>query len=346
MTGRSPFSVSALKTFDADFDTASEDLALQSRGAFLKAFPIRRLAGMTIDQYVIGLQSPTFCSYVEAKTRYWAAIQGSPAFKFGLYYGKTKSDPDKRYHPTRKFGSNAEEAFVAVKAALLELVHEGAKSKPEFAVIDDNRLSQMFKAKILSLYFPDRFLAVCSTEHLELLAGETGLPDNLHRSEIQNRLLDVKADNPITRAWSNTKFMRFLYDTYVPKKHKKPGADKKLRKKTHRKVNFEDIQAQRGAIGKKAESFALQWEKDRLNGAGLAHLIDHIDDRTDRPSYGYDFLSHTSVKKPRYIEVKSISKRRGQHQFFFRTMNVPFRVHRSIEMRITSIWWPSMKENQ
>jgi hypothetical protein len=316
MTGRSPFSVSALKTFDTDFDTASEDLALQSRGAFLKAFPIRRLAGMTIDQYVIGLQSPTFCSYVEAKTRYWAAIQGSPAFKFGLYYGKTKSDPDKRYHPTRKFGRNAEEAFAAVKAALLELVHEGAKSKPEFAAIDANPLSQMFKAKILSLYFPDRFLAVCSTEHLELLAGETDLPDNLHRSEIQNRLLDVKADNPITRAWSNTKFMRFLYDTYVPKKSKKPGADKKPRKKTHRKVNFEDIQAQRGAIGKKAESFALQWEKDRLNGAGLAHLIDHIDDRTDRPSYGYDFLSHTSVKKPRYIEVKSISKRRGQHQFF------------------------------
>jgi hypothetical protein len=308
--------VSALNAFDADYDTAIEDLASQSRGAFLKAFPIKQLAGMTIDQYVIGLRSPTFCTYVEAKTRHWAAIQGAPAFKFGVYFGKTKTDPDKRYHPTRKFGSNAEEAFAAVKAALLELVHEGAKSKPEFAAIDANPLSQMFKAKILSLYFPDRFLAVCSTEPLELLAGETGLPDNLPCSEIQNRLLDVKADNPITRAWSNPKFLRFLYDTYVPKKRKKPGAENKPRKKTHRKVNFEDIQAQRGAIGKKAEKFALQWEKDRLNGAGLAHLIDHIDDRTDRPSYGYDFLSHTSAKKPRYVEVKSISKHGGQHQFF------------------------------
>jgi hypothetical protein len=34
----------------------------------------------------------------------------------------------------------------------------------------------MFKAKILSLYFPNRFLAVCSKEALEVLAGETG-PD-------------------------------------------------------------------------------------------------------------------------------------------------------------------------
>jgi hypothetical protein len=316
MASRSPFTVATLDAFDATYDTANEDLALQSRGAFLKAFPIRQLAGMTLDQYVIGLQSPTFCSYVEAKTRHWATIQGSPAFKFGVYFGKTKSDPRKRYHPTRKFGNNAEEAFAAVKAALLELVHEGAKSKPDFVTIDANPLSQMFKAKILSLYFPDRFLAVCSKELLELLAGKTGLPDNLPYSEIQNRLLDIKVKNSITRLWSNPKFMRFLYGTYVPQKPRKLGANKKPRKKTHRKVNFEDIQTQRGAIGKKAEKFALQWEKDRLIGAELAHLVDDIDDRTDRPSYGYDFLSHTSAKKPRYIEVKSISKHSGQRRFF------------------------------
>lgn len=46
-----------------------------------------------MDQYVIGLQSPTFCTYVEAKTRQWATIQGSPAFKFGVYFGRTKRDP-------------------------------------------------------------------------------------------------------------------------------------------------------------------------------------------------------------------------------------------------------------
>ena len=316
MASHSPLTVAGLKAFDAAYDSTNEDLALQSRGAFIKAFPIRKLAGMTIDQYVIGLQSPTFCSYVEAKTRHWAAIQGSPAFKFGVYFGKTKSDPHKRYHSTRKFGNNAEEAFTAVKAALLELVHEGAKNKPDFAAIDANPLSQMFKAKILSLYFPGRFLAVCSKEALELLAGETDLPDDLRYSEIQNRLLDVKADNHVTRVWSNPRFMRFLYDTYVRQKSKKLSVDRKPRKKAHRKVNFEDIQTQRGAIGKKAEKFALQWERDRLIGAELAHLIDDIDDRTDCPSYGYDFLSHTSAKKPRYIEVKSISKHSRRHRFF------------------------------
>ena len=316
MAARSPFTVVALRAFSASYDTTDEDLALQSRGAFLKAFPLRKLAEMTMDQYVIGLQSPTFCTYVEAKTRQWATIQGSPAFKFGVYFGKTKRDSNKRYHATRKFGNNADEAFAKVKTALLDLVSEGAKREPDFRTIDANRLSQMFKEKILSLYFPDRFLAVCSKEALEILAGETGLEGDLRWSEIQNQLLEVKDRSAITRAWSNPKFMRFLYDTYVRRVPVKAESAKKPRRKVHRKVNFEDIQAQRGARGKKAEKFALQWEKDRLIGAELADLIGAIDDRTEYPSYGYDFLSHTAPRKPRFIEVKSVSKLRGHHQFF------------------------------
>jgi hypothetical protein len=217
MAPRSPFTVAALNAFDAAYDSSRQDLARQSRGAFLKAFPIKKLPNLTVDTYVIGLQSPTFCDYVEAKTRHWAAIQGATAFKFGIYFGKIKSNPKQKYQFTQKFGTNAEEAFAAVKAALLELVREGAQSKPDFAAIDGNPLSQMFKAKILSLYFPERFLAVCSAEHLDTLGGEVGLPDKLYRSEIQNRLMDVKVDNPITSSWSNPKFMRFLYDTYIRK---------------------------------------------------------------------------------------------------------------------------------
>lgn len=313
---RTPFKKSSLENFEAEYDVSREDLALQSRGAFLKAFPIRQLVNLTVDEYVIGLQSPTFCSYVEAKTRYWAVIQGSPAFKFGIYFGKTKSDPRKQYHWTRKFGTSAEGAFSAVKIALLDLIREGARTAPDFALIDRNRLSQMFKAKILSLYFPERFLAVCGKEHMEVIGGELGLPDNLRWSEIQSRLMDVKAGNSVTNAWSNPKFMRFLVDTYIPKKRKAPRTGRVLRKRVHRKVNFEDIQNQRGVIGKMAEEFALKWEKNRLIGAGLEHLINKIEDRRERPSYGYDFLSHTTAKRPRFIEVKAVSKRGEQYRFF------------------------------
>jgi hypothetical protein len=71
-----------------------------------------------------------------------------------------------------------------------------------------------------------------------------------------------------------------------------------------------------GAIGRKAEKFALAWEKQRLTGADLAHLIDAIEDRRERPGFGYDFLSHTAARRARFIEVKSVAKLGDGHRFF------------------------------
>jgi len=55
-----------------------------------------------------------------------------------------------------------------------------------------------------------------SAEHLQLFAAEIGLPEDLLLSEYQHRLLQAKRANPLTRAWSNPEFMRFLYQTYIP----------------------------------------------------------------------------------------------------------------------------------
>jgi hypothetical protein len=101
----------------------------------------------------------------------------------------------------------------------LELVRMGSKASPDFAALDENPLSQMFKAKILSLYFPKRFLAVCSSEHLEMLGSILGFPDDLPNCRYQNLLLKAKRDHPATAEWSNPKFMAFLYKAYVRQDH-------------------------------------------------------------------------------------------------------------------------------
>jgi hypothetical protein len=312
------FKASKLQAFDGTYDTKHEDIAAQVRGEFLEKFPITSLPLMKRDDYVIGLQSPTFCAHVEAKTRPWANIQGATSNKFGIYFGKTKTDPEKKYRFTHKFGETSDEAFSSVKAALLALVRLGEASVLDFSKIDDNPLSQMFKAKILSLYFPDKFLNVCSAEHLEMLGSELGYADGRPISEYQYLLLKAKLSNAITRKWSNPKFMKFLYDEYVRAGSAVTNIVQKPRLKLHQKVNFEDISKQRDAIGKAAEEFAVEWERQRLAGAELSHLISKIDDRRDRPGYGYDFLSHTSQTEQRYIEVKSVGKLPGGqgHRFF------------------------------
>lgn len=318
MSSKSAMDSRLLRSWEQTYDATREDIALRVRGEFLKAFPLTNLPRLQLSQYVIGLQSPTFCTFVEAKTRPWANIQGATSEKFGIYFGKTKSDPTKKYRFTRKFGQDQTEAFRNVKSAVLSLINLGSASNLDFKAIDANPLSQMFKAKILSLYFPKHFLNVCSREHLEMLGEEFGYGLGRPVSEYQHLLVSAKESNTTTRSWSNPKFMAFLYEQYVRNEPKPGDGIHPPKKKSPRKVNFEDIQNQRDLIGKAAEEFALEWEKQRLLGAAHEKLISKIKDLRDRPGYGYDFLSHTAPQQPRFIEVKSVGKlpAGAGHRFF------------------------------
>ena len=46
-------------------------------------------------------------------------------------------------------------------------------------------------------------------------------------------------------------------------------------------------------------------------------MVKEIENRTEYPAYGYDFLSYSKPGIERYIEVKSIGKKsNGQYRFF------------------------------
>lgn len=97
-------------------------------------------------------------------------FRGATAFKFGIYFGRVKSDSQEKYQFTAKIWQERHSRVCGGEGGVTELVPEGAQNKHDFEAIDGNPLSSMFKAKILSLYFPDRFLPVCNPDHLDLLA--------------------------------------------------------------------------------------------------------------------------------------------------------------------------------
>ncbi len=305
-----------LAKFEAEYDSSHEDKAHQTRGIFLKKFPFDSLREMTLEDYVVGHGTPSFCNLVESGTRAWANIQGATSFKFGIYYGKEKHDPTFRYRFVHKFGTTREEAFANVKKAVIDLAEAGNANKPDFAAIDANPLSQMFKAKILSLYFPKRFLAVCSAEHLWMLGDILGFASNLPASEYQSLLLKAKQGDPVTRHWSEPKFMAYLYKVYVRQQRPIAPPIEKPKAKRHRKMDFEELQKERAEIGRIAEEFALEWEKERLRGLDLKHLVSRIEDRRKYPSFGHDFRSFTSDSEERFIEVKSVARVEDGHRFF------------------------------
>jgi hypothetical protein len=307
--------VASLKQFDRDFDTGREDRAAEVRGDFLKAFPKSRIPNLAVDDYVIGHQTPTFCAYVEAKTHDWANIKGATAEKFGIYYGKTSEDETKKYRFTKRFGSDKRGAFEAVRIALASLINLGAARKLDFDAIDSNPLSQMFKAKILSLYFPDKFLNVCSGESLFALAKRLRLEHSDSPSQLQHLLLKEKLDRPLTRSWSNPKFTSFLFESFL--NTPRDGAAVNAPSRNHRRVeDWDEIQANKDRFGKLAEEFAIEWERSRLRGAEMAKMVEKIEDMRDRPGFGFDYLSYSSPRQRRYIEVKSVAKRGGDHRFF------------------------------
>ncbi|MCL1044926.1 DUF3883 domain-containing protein [Shewanella electrodiphila] len=300
---------SELKHFSENYNTDRELAALNQRENFIRAYPSDELVDIKLAEYVIGRKDineiETFCYLVEVGTRSWARITGSTAYKFGIYFGQTKTDTTKMYRFTKKYGDTKMKAFNAVKASLLELI-ESAQNN-DYAAIDCNLLSQMFKAKIISLYFPEKFINICSKDHTLLLAEELKLEANLAVSEYQHLLYDFKLQNPITESWSNTKFMSFLYSKFI-RSNLDEVSRKKLKKavRNHPEVNYPDKNDANDKIGKNSEKFALKWEKERLRELGLTELAGKIEDMTKRPGYGYDFLSFNVDGSKRYIEVKTL----------------------------------------
>jgi Domain of unknown function (DUF3883) len=312
-----------MKRYGRDFDKSYQSYeanALAIRGQFLRAFPLGKLGRLTIDKYAIGSSELNFCKYVEIIAAPWAGIKGSTAIKFGIYYGRTKSDEVKKYRYPKKFANGSDDpsvVFLNVKKALLELIKLANADSINFELIDKNPLSQMFKAKILSLYFPEKFINICSGDHLKIIADALQYPAGKSPSKAQYLIAAAKRENAIAKAWSNPKFMSYLYDTIIREEPTEmQGGVAVVKQKKHRKIDFEKRNAELAEIGEKAEKFAYEFECNRLAGMGIVEPENKIQDRRDRPAYGYDYESQTQ-EALRYIEVKAVGRRYDDSGFRF-----------------------------
>ena len=308
------------KKFNRIYDGQWEDEADMQRGEFLKRFPVKSLPSLTLGNYAIGQnKGRTFCHWAEPGTDKWARITGATASKFGVYFGFAGNGSEERYRYTKKFAGDLPlegaqtKVFRNVRTQLLSLVERGRAL--DFRSVDLNPLSQMLKAKVLSLYFDDLYLPICSDDILRDVAQELNFDSN-SPSAIQHEALLLKQRSPAFRDWSNLKLTDFLLrrvsgelagagpppSSAPPKKPRVPNLDFE--------PDFEDMARKAREKGEKSERFALEREESRLRSRGLTALIPKIQDRTKKPRYGYDFESFSSPEQPRYIEVKTFTASR------------------------------------
>lgn len=187
------------------------------RSEFIKYFKYNDIRTMHVDEYVLGKTVPkdsyNFCYTLERELDGLGRIIDANAFKFGVYYGKTKSDPQIEYRFAKKFGNNDIVAFENVRTKIIELLDAGAAG--DLAAIANNKISPMFKGKILSTYYPDVYLNVFSPEHLNYFLVKLDLDTEwLIRADAvykRNALVEFKNLDPIMGDWSVDIFSDFLY---------------------------------------------------------------------------------------------------------------------------------------
>lgn len=193
------------------------------RKKFVKDFSLDYLTNMPIEKFVIGQGTTTFCRRLERELDGLGRILGSNAFKFGVYYGRTSEDATKEYRNSKKWGNSPETAYNDIRPALIKLVKDGKENNLKGII--KNKISPTFKGKILSTYYPDRYLNVFSNDHLNYFLKFFDLDtlELIKSNPVVKRdaLLKFKSEDEVMRNWSVDLFSNFLYAEYPKRPIKK-----------------------------------------------------------------------------------------------------------------------------
>lgn len=337
-----------------------EDL-YQLRNSFTRYFNLNRIRDMHIDDYVLGVDLPNkgynFCYALERQLDGLGRTIGATSFKFGVYYGVTKSDKNYKYRFTQKFGKTYQEAFENVRETIIELLAAGKSENID--AIAENILSPMFKGKILSTYYPERYLNVFSPDHLNYFLTQLDLDTEeiIYSDAVYKRdvLINFKNNDKVMRNWSVDLFSNFLYTEYPGRPPKQESnTEKSDPLADYRQPDFPSIQTPQfieqtilppnttknkhtipinpktqnpdyekearklKKLGDRGEKIVKDIERSRLLDAGRSDLADKVDRVSLKSdSLGYDILSFELDGKERYIEVKATTSKVGNANFFF-----------------------------
>lgn len=341
----------SIEFFNKEDDNAYNSEYISLRQAFLDKFPIKSLETIDVEKYALGHEGykDSFCYWLETRLEKFGNIHGSFANKFGVYFGRLGEDKENKWRWTKWTDGN----FEVVREELVKLVIAGERLDLES--ITENKLSPMFKGKILVTYFPDKYPNIFSYEHVKYFLKKLGETEYPPLEVAKQRLLQIKNRNSTMKKWSNLKFSNFLYSTFSevmlldkktideetpeivgkeltltqssglyvrtqasPDDEGSEKVEKKKYKPDYLKAT--EYKTRTGASGEKA---VFDFERKHLIESGhqdLAEKVIHVSKEDD--SKGYDVLSfdpETGAEK--HIEVKSTKARSSKKVSFYITIN-------------------------
>ena len=185
---------------------------------FVSKFPIDQIGKLQIDEYVAGTDKNSFSYWLEFK-KILFGIGGGNASKFGLYKGA-----DGNY-----YGGTGQNTILLKGKELekqLEIIKTGIIKALDY--VKNDRISEikalnipiwnMVLQKILTLYFPDKFITIGASDVLIECAKDISLdgieliPENLIQINYEcKKKLDTQA---FFKDWSYEKIGTLIWETY------------------------------------------------------------------------------------------------------------------------------------
>jgi len=201
-----------LAAFDASLHTEVAEKAEAQRAEIRAAWPAESWATMSLESYAQGTGVTSFCSFLEGRSPELGRLPAIHAGFHQIYRAKTG---EWRY--PKAYGS-VEEAWAALRAGYVSAIELAERG--DYAGIDALPAFRAYRNtlnKALSVYFPDRFLAVASNDHLHHYGRRVFRSDwnkalwSLGFSELNSKVHDKLRSFPQLASSSPVALMWCLY---------------------------------------------------------------------------------------------------------------------------------------
>lgn len=312
---------------------------MEARQYFINKFALTNIMNMTLDEFVIGRADidekgrDTFCYLIERTMQGLGDMRGSFVSKFGVWYSKEEHE----YKYTKKFGENLESAFKKLKQEICFLLVSANNNNYE--EIKKCEIANIFKGKILSTYFPEKYLCIFDEEDVDKFLNILDIQYDIHQIDTLEKkkalLKSYKDNNSILKDYSDYYFVIFLYRTFRDELKTKNTIAGKIdydiefvnfeylkrheisRKNSYRsrETDYERINRNKKDIGNRGEDAILKNEINKLKNLGLNELAEQVC-ICDNDALGYDINSFDENGNEIHIEVKTNSNNKSYLDFY------------------------------
>jgi 5-methylcytosine-specific restriction endonuclease McrBC GTP-binding regulatory subunit McrB len=310
-------SLKKLSEKSKEFNLPQENIDKRETGrlSFISKFPLNTIKDLSIDQYVQGTDENSFCYWLEFK-KILFGIGGGNASKFGVYKAKD-GNYYSSYGKNKKqlTGEELEDFFSNIKSGILQALEYTSNDQIDKIKTIDIPIWNMVLQKILSVYYPDKFITIGASDVLIECARDIKLSGVELKAEnsIEINYECKKALSSIAeyKDWSYEEIGTFIWETYLDDSKR----DYYILGSKYGKNNDEDIFPEMLAIEAIAIGFASSIDLEEYYFKNHSEITDYLKEKGEEPK-SYNALKYfLTLKVGDRIAVKANGSPKGKKGF-------------------------------